>query len=164
MMPKSLVTSAAAAAIAASLSPATVDAAGAKLWYPDYTSSSYETGRCTDQPSVSLLKLANYASSGYEDRETCCRENFPGQLLTSYCSCMGGCPSRSDVARSDVNDVDIGFDMDLAFEKLMNESESFSLYQAEQEKYWSSLSSFISSVSSWPQEREELPSLLVLNS
>lgn len=110
----------------------------AKLWYPDY-STSYESGKCTDQPSSSLLKLANYASFGYKDQETCCQESFPGQMSTSSCA-SDGLTADSDIPVAD------NFDVDVVFEKLMNDTVAFETYQAEQEKYWFTLSSILTSL------------------
>eukprot|EP00984_Skeletonema_dohrnii_P025229 scaffold14346_cov67-Skeletonema_dohrnii-CCMP3373.AAC.2 len=145
-MLKSLTATATAAAAVFVASFLSGGAAQASLWYPDYA-STYESGRCTDQPSSSLLKLASYASSGYEDQATCCQESFPGQQHNSYCSCMGGCSSQGDLARNNHDiDVDDTFDVEFVFEKLMNETRAFEMYQAEQEKYWLSLSAALPSL------------------
>ncbi|KAL7439368.1 hypothetical protein ACHAXM_009620 [Skeletonema potamos] len=126
---------------------ATVDAGGAAqetLWYPDYASyasSGYEQGRCTNQPSASLLKLASYASSGYANQTACCQESFPGQQRNSYCSCMGDCSSHADLARDDDRNADDNFNLDVFYEKLLNEAQAFEMYQAEQEDYWSTMAS-----------------------
>jgi hypothetical protein len=117
-----------------------------ELWYPDYASSSgYDTGRCTNTPSSSLLKLTNYVSSGYTDRETCCRASFPGQMNNSYCSCMGGCSSSTSEDDEDillVND-DVEFDMEIVYEKLVNNTQEFESFQEQETMYWEQLSSFL---------------------
>lgn len=149
-MVNSLTATAAVIVVAISSLPTAVEA-GRTLWYPDYA-SSYERGRCTNAPSSSLLKLASYASSGYEDQEACCQNSFPGQENYSYCSCMGGCSSLGDLVREDYRDIvedDDDFDVDVVYDKLMNETQAFDLYQAEQEKYWSTLTSLLPSLPSW---------------
>ena len=135
---KSLTVTATAAAVifVASSLPASTEA----LWFPDYSSSSYDTGRCTDQSHTSstLLQLSSFASTGYEDQVTCCEENFPGLDDESFCSCVGGCSGKNVTRHGAAGNA---FDIDAAYEKLMSEAGAFELYQAEQEKYWSSLSS-----------------------
>ena len=133
MVVKSTAAAAATAVFVASFLPGSA-AQEAKLWYPDY-SSSYESGRCTDQPSSSLLRLENYASFGYRDQTTCCQESFPGS---------SSCASDGLLATGTSSDID--FDVDVVFEKLMNDTVAFETYQAEQEKYWSSLSSILTSM------------------
>lgn len=119
-----------------------------ELWYPDYASSSgYDKGRCTNTPSSSLLKLTNYVSSGYTDRASCCRASFPGQQNNSYCSCMGGCSSTSSSSDdedilSTVND-DIEFDMEIIYEKLVNNTQEFESFQEQETVYWEQLSSLL---------------------
>jgi hypothetical protein len=116
-----------------------------ELWYPDYASSSgYDTGRCTNTPSSSLLKLTNYVSSGYTDRSSCCRASFPGQMNNSYCSCMGGCSSTSedDDDILSVND-DVEFDMEIVYEKLVNNTQEFESFQEQETMYWEQLSSLL---------------------
>ena len=116
-----------------------------ELWYPDYASSSgYDKGRCTNTPSSSLLKLTNYVSSGYTDREACCRASFPGQQNNSYCSCMGGCSSTSqeDEDILPAND-DIEFDMEIIYEKLVNNTQEFESFQEQETMYWEQLSSLL---------------------
>lgn len=132
-MVKSSATAAATAVFVASFLPGSAAQEAKKLWYPDY-SSSYESGRCTDQPSSSLLRLQNYASFGYRDQTTCCQESFPGS----------NCASDGLLATGTSPDID--FDVDVVFEKLMNDTVAFETYQAEQEKYWSSLSSILTSM------------------
>jgi hypothetical protein len=140
--------------VASSFLPtAAVDATGGTaaqeddtLWYPDYASyasSGYEQGRCTNQPSSSLLKLASYASSGYANQTACCQDSFPGQQHNSYCSCMGNCSSQTDDVASDGsnNNAEHGFNLDVYYEKLLNEAQAFDLYLAEQEEYWSTMAS-----------------------
>ena len=123
-----------------------VAAVDEQLWYPDYASSSgYDTGRCTNTPSSSLLKLTNYVSSGYTDRASCCRASFPGQMNNSYCSCMGGCSSTSqedDNILSTVKD-DVEFDMEIIYEKLVNNTQEFESFQEQETMYWEQLSSFL---------------------
>ena len=117
-----------------------------ELWYPDYASSSgYDTGRCTNTPSSSLLKLTNYVSSGYTDRASCCRASFPGQMNNSYCSCMGGCSSTSQYDNEGIllaND-DIEFDMEIVYEKLVNNTQEFESFQEQETMYWEQLSSLL---------------------
>lgn len=137
-MVKSSAAAAATAVFVASILPGS-SAQEAKLWYPDY-STSYESGRCTDQPSSSLLKLANYASFGYKDQATCCQESFPGQMKTSSCASDGLTTGNSDIPEAD------NFDVDVVFEKLMNDTVAFETYRAEQEKYWFTLSSVLTSL------------------
>jgi hypothetical protein len=60
---------------------------------------------------------------------------------------MGGCSSQGDLARNNHDiDVDDTFDVEFVFEKLMNETRAFEMYQAEQEKYWLSLSAALPSL------------------
>ena len=117
-----------------------------ELWYPDYASSSgYDTGRCTNTPSSSLLKLTNYVSSGYTDRASCCRASFPGQMNNSYCSCMGGCSSSTSEDDDNIllaND-DIEFDMEIVYKKLVNNTQEFESFQEQETMYWEQLSSLL---------------------
>ena len=65
---------------------------------------------------------------------------------------MGGCSSLGDLVREDYRDIvedDDDFDVDVVYDKLMNETQAFDLYQAEQEKYWSTLTSLLPSLPSW---------------
>lgn len=63
-------------------------------------------------------------------------------MRTSYCACIGGCSSDNSTEDMAVN---VNFDMDAVFEKLMNETGAFEKYQAEQESYLSSVTPLLTS-------------------
>lgn len=54
---------------------------------------------------------------------------------------MGDCSSHADLARDDDRNADDNFNLDVFYEKLLNEAQAFEMYQAEQEDYWSTMAS-----------------------